>query len=194
MQPIADAPSNREELKQLKSSQRALEINQKLTESYKLPVVSGFYNIGFQGYGYKFNDKQFYQLGGLQLQFNIFKGNDNKLRAKQNEIDIEAIKTQYENAERQILLQVTTAYNSYTSAVDAMHSSYDEVTSTREVFRLAESRFREGQALQIELIDARTQMTNAEIRYSLAQLAVLTKAAELERAMATYQIGQTTFK
>jgi len=194
MQPIADAPSNREELKQLKSSQRALEINQKLTESYKLPVVSGFYNIGFQGYGYKFNDKQFYQLGGLQLQFNIFKGNDNKLRAKQNEIDIEAIKTQYENAESQILLQVTTAYNSYTSAVDAMHSSYDEVTSTREVFRLAESRFREGQALQIELIDARTQMTNAEIRYSLAQLAVLTKAAELERAMATYQIGQTTFK
>jgi len=194
MQPIADAPSNREELKQLKSSQRALEINQKLTESYKLPVVSGFYNIGFQGYGYKFNDKQFYQLGGLQLQFNIFKGNDNKLRAKQNEIDIEAIKTQYENAESQILLQVTTAYNSYTSAVDAMHSSYDEVTSTREVFRLAESRFREGQALQIELIDARTQMTNTEIRYSLAQLAVLTKAAELERAMATYQIGQTTFK
>ncbi|MBS1598910.1 MAG: TolC family protein [Bacteroidetes bacterium] len=191
MQLVADVPAGREELKQLKSSKRALEINQKLNETYKLPVVNGFYNIGFQGYGYKFNDKQFYQLGGLQLQFNIFKGNDNKLKAKQNQIDIESIKNQYSNTESQILLQITTTYNTYESALEAMHSSYDEVMSTREVFRLAQSRYREGQALQIELIDARTQMTNAEIRYSLAQLAVLTKTAELERVMATYNIGQT---
>jgi len=44
--------------------------------------------------------------------------------------------------------------------------------------------------LQIELIDARTEMTNAEIKYSLTQLAVLNKAAELERVMATYQLPQ----
>jgi len=192
MQIAIGVPANREELKQLKSSQRALEINLKLNETYKLPVINGFYNIGFQGYGYKFNDKQFYQIGGLQLQWNIFKGNENKLKARQAQIDIEAIKNQYDNTEQQILLQETTVYNSYQSALDAMHSSYDEVTSTKEVFRLAERRYREGQALQIELIDARTQMTNAEIRYSLAQLAVLTRTAELERVMATYTIEPAT--
>lgn len=190
MQLVPEVLNNREELQQLKSSQKALELNLKLNETYKFPVVNGFYNVGFQGYGYKFNDKQFYQLGGLQLQWNIFKGNDNKLKARQAEIDIEAIKNQYANAESQILLQVTTVFNSYQAALDAMRSLRDEVASTREVFRLAQSRYREGQALQIELIDARTQMTNAEIRYSLAQLAVLTRAAELERAMATYNIDQ----
>jgi len=183
-----DVPANREELLQLKSAQKALEINMKLNETYKLPIVNGFYNIGFQGYGYKFNDKQFYQLGGLQLQWNIFKGNDNKLKARQTQIDIDAIKNQYSNTEKEILLQVNTTHNSYQAALEALHYAEDEVTSTKEVFRLARSRYQQGQALQIELIDARTQMTNAEIRYSLAQLAVLSRAATLERAMATYAI------
>jgi hypothetical protein len=40
--------------------------------------------------------------------------------------------------------------------------------------------------LQIELIDARSQLTSARLNYSLAQLAVLTRAAELERVTASY--------
>lgn len=185
-----DVPQNREELQQLKSSQKVLETSLKLDNTYKLPVVNGFYNIGFQGYGYKFTNDQFYQIGGLQLTWNIFKGNDNKLKSKQAQLDIDAIKTQYDDVEKQLLLQVTTANNTYRAALSALHSANDEVMSTREVYRLAQSRYQQGQALQIEVIDARTQMTEAEIKYSLAQLAVLTKAAELERVMATYQLPQ----
>lgn len=183
-----DVPENREELQQLKSTQKVLETNLKLNETYKLPTLNGFYNIGYQGYGYKFNDKQFFQLGGLQLKWNIFSGNNNKLKAKQAQIDIDAIKNKYDYAEKQLLLQVTTTYNTYQSSIAALRSANDEITSTKEVYRLAQRRYQEGEALQIELIDARTEMTNAEIKYSLAQLAVLTKAAELERAMATYQL------
>ena len=184
-----DVPANREELQQLKSAEKVLETNLRLNETYKLPVINGFYNIGFQGYGYKFNDKQFYQLGGLQLQWNIFRGNDNKLKTKQAQIDIDAIKNQYDNTEKQMQLQVTTTYNSYQSALDALHSANDEMISTSEVYRLAQSRYMQGAALQLELIDARTEMTNAEVKYSLAQLAVLNKAAELERVMATYKFS-----
>jgi outer membrane protein len=167
-----------------------LETNLKLNETYKLPTLNGFYNIGYQGYGYKFNDKQFFQLGGLQLKWNIFSGNNNKLKARQAQIDIDAIKNKYDNAEKQLLLQVTTTYNTYQSALEALHSASDEVISTKEVYRLAQRRYQEGEALQIELVDARTEMTNAEIKYSLAQLAVLDKAAELERVMATYKLTE----
>src|SRR5215831_12961139 len=185
-----DVPENREELQQLKSAQKVLETNLKLDETYKLPVLNGFYNIGYQGYGYKFNDKQFFQLGGLQLKWNIFSGNDNKLKAKQAQIDIDAIKNKYDEAEKQLLLQVTTTYNTYQAAIIAMHSVNDEVLSTKEAYRLTQSRYQQGEALQIEMTDARTEMTNAEIKYSLTQLAVLNKAAELERVMATYQLPQ----
>ncbi len=185
---LIELPQNREELKQLSSTEKVFEINQKLNNTYKLPVVNGFYNIGFQGYGYKWGDRQFYQLGGLQLQWNIFKGNDNKLRVKQTAIDIDAIKNQYANVSQQLTLQVTTTYNQYQSALTALRNAGDEVLSTGEAYRLTQSRYLQGQALQIELIDARTQMTNADITYSLAQLAVLTKEAEMERVTASYPL------
>lgn len=185
-----DVPGNREELQQLKSSEKVLETNLRLNETYKLPSLNGFYNIGFQGYGYKFDDKQFYQLGGLQLKWNIFQGNDNRLKTKQAQLDIDALKTQYDDVSKQLLLQVTTTYNAYQAAVDALRSAKDEMISTKEVYRLAESRYQQGSALQIELIDARTEMTNAEVKYSLAQLGVLNKAAELERVTATYKLPE----
>ncbi|QEC68359.1 TolC family protein [Panacibacter ginsenosidivorans] len=188
MEVLLDVPSNREELQQLKISEKVLETNLKLNDTYKLPTLNGFYNAGFQGYGYKFNNDQFYQLGGLQLKWNIFSGNDNKLKFKQAQIDIEALQNQYSDAEKKLQLQLTTAYNTYRAALKALRSSNDEVISTKEVYRLMQSRYIQGSALQIELIDARTEMTTAELKYSLAQLTVLNKAAELERVMATYKL------
>ncbi len=181
-------PVNREELARLQSGEKVLQTNMRLNESYKLPRLNAFYNIGFQGFGYNIFDKQFYQLGGLQLTWNIFKGNDNKLKVKQSQLDIEQVRTQCDDAQKQLLLQVTTAYNSYLASAEALQNSNDEVLSTKEAYRLTDKKFREGQALQIELIDARAEMTNAEIKYSLAQLAVLNKTAELERATASYQL------
>jgi len=185
---LLDVSANREELLQIESGQKALETNLKLNGTYKLPRLNAFYNVGFQGFGYKFFDKQFYQIGGLQLTWNIFKANDNKLKVKQTQLDIDALKNQYSDVEKQLQLQITTTNNSYISALQALQSSNDEVASTKEAYRLTDKKYREGHALQIELTQARIDMTNAEIKYSLAQLAVLNKAAELERVMATYPI------
>ncbi len=146
--------------------------------------------MGFQGFGFRFNGDQFYQLGGLQLQWSLFRGNDNKYRIKQSQTDIDALRNRYDETEKQLSLHVQTAYNNYRSALQSLQSAYDEVQSTSETYRFTDRRYREGLALQIELIDARTQMTNAELKYSLAQLAVLTRMAELERATATYTFLQ----
>ena len=146
-----------------------------------------FYNTGFQVTVINLTATIFTSTG-LQLTWNIFKGNDNKLKAKQTEIDIEAINSKMTDVENQLKLQVTTIYNSYTAAIETLNNSIDEVASTKEAFRIIDKKFKEGQALQIEWIDARTQMTNAEIEYSLKQLDVLSKKnAALERATATYK-------
>ncbi len=183
-----DVPANREELVQIKSGQKILLTNLKLSESYKLPRLNAFYNIGFQGFGYKFLNRQFYQIGGLQLTWNIFKANDNKLAIKQAQLDVDALQNQYNNTQKQLQLQVVTTYNTYTSALQVLTSAGDEAINAKEAYRLTDRKYREGQALQIELIQARTDMTTAEIKYSLAQLAVLNNAAELERVMATYPL------
>lgn len=186
--PQIQVPTNREELTQLNIGKKVLETNLKLNQSYKLPKLNAFYNVGYQGFGYSFDNKQFYQLGGLQLQWNIFKGNDNKYKIKQAIADVAAINNQYTEVEKQLMLQSATTYNTYKSLLEPLQSLRDEVASTKEVYGLVEKKYKEGQALQIELIDARTQLTNAEIRLTLAQLAVQTQAAELERVNATYPI------
>jgi outer membrane protein TolC len=185
--PYVDVPAGREELTRLRSLQKVTNTNLKLNRSYWMPVVNAFYNVGYQGFGFKFNNDQFYQLGGLQLQWPLFRANDNKYKIRQAELDADALATKYKEVEQQLSLQAQTSYNNYRSAVQTLQSVSDEVQSSTETYRLTERRFREGQALQIELIDARTQLTNSQLRYSLAQLAALTRSAELEYATASYK-------
>jgi len=181
-----DVPVRREEFAKLQSAQKVVGTSIKMNRSYLVPKLNAFYNIGFQGYGFRFNGDQFYQLGGLQFKWDLFKANDNKYKIRQSQLDLEALGTQYKDVEQQLTLQVRMSVNNYRSAIQTVQARTDEVQSAQETYRFAERRFREGQALQIELIDARTQLTNAQLNYSLAQLAVLTRAAELERVTASY--------
>lgn len=181
-----EVPGRREELVKLQSAQKAVATSIKMNRSYLVPKLNAFYNIGFQGFGFRFNSDQFYQLGGLQLKWDLFKANDNKYKIRQSQLNLEQLETQYKDVEQQLSLQVRTSLNNYRSAIQTLQAHADEVQSTQETYRFAERRFREGQALQIELIDARTQLTNSQLNYSLAQLAVLTRAAELERVTASY--------
>jgi outer membrane protein len=180
--------SGREELQRIRSLQKVAATNVKMTRSFWMPVVNGFYQVGFQGFGFKFNNDQFYQLGGLQLQWPLSRGNDNKHKIRQAEIEAEALAKKYTEVEQHLNLQVQTAYNNYRSAVQSLQSLHEEMQSAAETYRLTERRFREGQALQIELVDARTQLTNAQLKYSLAQLAALTRSAELEYATASFKL------
>ena len=183
----ATAIAGREEFTRLKSTQNILATNLRWNQNYLIPKLNAFYDVGFQGYGYHFNNAQFYQLAGINLTWNLFKAGDNKYKISQSRIDIRSTDEQYRQLTDQLTLEQQTTVNNYASAVEALHALADEVTSARETYRLADKRYREGQALQIELIDSRTQMTDAEIRLTLGRLAVLNRAADLERVEAAYQ-------
>jgi outer membrane protein TolC len=182
-----DAIAGREELSRLKSTQNILSSNLRWNQNYLIPKLNAFYDVGFQGYGYHFNGTQFYQLAGVNLTWNLFKAGDNKYKISQARIDIRSTDEQYRQLTDQLTLEQQTTVNNYASAVEALHALADEVRSTRETYRLADKRYKEGNALQIELIDSRTQMTDAEIRYTLGRLAVLNRVADLERVEAAYK-------
>lgn len=179
--------AHREEFNRLKSIQRMTASNLKWNREYLVPKLSAFYDIGFQGFGFHFNGSQFYQLAGIQLVWPLFKANDNKYKIRQARIDMAALDEQYQQLTQQVSLEQETTVNNYNSAMESLRSLTDAVSSAREAYRLAERRFNEGQALQIELIDARTQMTNSELRYSQGRLSVLNRAADLERITASYK-------
>jgi|GEM_PF-49409 len=183
----ADLLSRREEFNRIRSYQKITASNLKWDRAYLVPKLNAFYDVGFQGYGFHPNGSQFYQLAGIQLVWPLFKAGDNKLKIRQAEIDMASLDEQYKQLTQHVSLEQETTVNNYRSALEALRSLSDGVSSAREAYRLAERRFNEGQALQIELIDARTQLTNSEIRYSLGRLAVLNRAADLERVTASYK-------
>lgn len=180
--------TSREEFSRLRSYQHILQSNLKWDRNYLIPQLNAFYDIGYQGYGFHFNGTQFYQLAGINLVWPLFKAGDNKYKIQQARIDIDAIDDQYRQLTEQLTLEQQITVNNYNSSFEALRAQADEVSSAREAYRLAEKRFDEGQALQVELIDARTQMTNAEIRYSQGRLAALNRAADLERVTAAYKL------
>jgi outer membrane protein len=179
--------TSREEFTRLKSYQQILQSNLNYDRNYLVPKLSAFYDVGYQGFGIHFNGTQFYQLAGVNLSWSLFKAGDNKYRIAQGRIDIEAVDDQYRDLTQQLTLEQQTTVNNYNSALEALQALADEAGSEREAYRLVERRFDEGQALQVDLIDARNQYTNAEIRYSLGRLAVLNRAADLERVTAAYK-------
>jgi len=185
--PATSVATSREEFTRLKSYEHILASNLSYDRNYLIPKLSAFYDVGYQGFGFHFNSTQFYQLAGVNLVWPLFKANDNKYRIRQARIDIDAVDDQYRDLTQQLTLEQQTTVNNYHSAIEALQALADEVSSAREAYRLVERRFNEGQALQVDLIDARNQYTSAEIRYSLGRLAVLSRAADLERVTAAYK-------
>ncbi len=185
---MTNVSTSREEFSRLRSYQQIIKSNLKWDRNYLIPQLNAFYDIGYQGFGFHFNGTQFYQLAGINLVWPLFKANDNKYKIQQARIDIDAVDEQYRQLTEQLTLEQQITVNNYHSSFEALRAQADEVSSAREAYRLAEKRFDEGQALQVELIDARTQLTNAEIRYSQGRLMALNRAADLERVTASYKL------
>ena len=178
----------REEIAQLQSGIKTTDLQLKMNESYKTPKIGASLDVGFQGYGFQIWNKQAYALLGVQLELPVYNANSNKMKARQTKFDLDKLQHQLSEAESQLKLQAETIKNTLTDAVHSLQSNEAELASAREYYRLTDKRYKEGQALLIELIDARTQMTNAELKENLTQYSILLKQVELERVLASYQL------
>jgi outer membrane protein len=181
--------AKREEFAQIQGYERTIGLQKKMNESYKSPKLGASFDAGFQGFGFKIWDKQAYGLLGLQLDIPLYTGKIEKTKIQQNAIELKKMQAQTTEVLQQIQLQIQVAKTNLETAHEAFKVNDAELISSKEYYRLTERRYREGQALQIEVVDARTQMTTAELKRSLAQFTVLMREIELERADAGYKMN-----
>lgn len=186
--PALIADGKREELDKL---QTAINLNQvvlKLNQSYKQPKIGAILDVGSQGQLSDINSKNFFALFGLSFDLPIYQGGRNLLKIKQTEADIQALDTQMEQVKRQLELQETLAQNSYKATQQIYKSKQGQVETAQRYHRDIFRRYKEGQANFIELLDAQTQITTAQLQQSLALYDVWVRWAELERAKAAYPL------
>jgi outer membrane protein TolC len=176
---------NREEIAQLN---KAKEINQllvNLEETYRKPKLGAQLDVGSQAFGLEFGP---YALLGISLEIPLWTANRNKLQVQQANSNVNALAEQIAQVKDQIELQIRIAQNALQAEQEVLQSYTTQQDAARQYYRDTFRRYKEGVANYIELLDARTQMTNLDVRRSIASFGVLIRKAELERALAAYPI------
>lgn len=178
------ALQNREELKKLSSYINISEFMVKLENSGKIPDVFVAVDYGFQGTEYRFNSDQDYVQASAVLSWSLFKGFQNRAKIKQSMLDREMAEQKLEEAGRQIELQVVNTMSELLTSERGIPAAEAQLRNAREVFRLVNRKYEEGQASQIEFIDARTTLTRAEENLIVSKYSYLISFAEFEKAAA----------
>ncbi|MFN7119833.1 MAG: TolC family protein, partial [Saprospiraceae bacterium] len=173
---------NRDELRKLLVAQGINQTVLKLNESYKIPKVNAFVDAGSQGFDFEVGNGSLYLLGGVSIDLPIYQGNRNKQKIKMAEMDVAAITAQRDQVADQLALQLQTSQTDYLSALQLFQSSRAQVESAQRYLDDMSKRYREGQALYIEYLDARNELTNSELQQSINLANVWVKWAEVQRA------------
>lgn len=177
---------SREELQKIKAGINANQQVVNLSKAFWIPRLGTSLDLGSQGFHWQFNDQTRYALLGVSLDWNLFASGRNKLKIKQAEMDVNALNTQYEQIDNQLHLQAKTTVNNYFSALEIYKSTQTQVEAAQKYFNDNIKRYKQGQATQIEYLDARNNLTSAQIQQSISLYNVWTKLAEVERVKATY--------
>lgn len=180
----SSAIENREELKKLSSYRDISELKIKLDNSGRLPEMFIVVDYGFQGTRYRFNSDDDYVQASAVLSWSLFKGFQNRAQIRQSVLDREIAERRLEEARKQIELQVINSVNELLTAEKGIEAAESRLKNAREGFRLVSRRYGEGQASQIEFIDSRTTLTQAEENLIVSRYNYLVAFAGFEKAAA----------
>lgn len=182
--------SQREELLQL---QTVGNINQQLlglSKAYWLPKLGTFLDLGSQGFEGQFDAQTRYYFFGLSLQWNLFSGGRNQHKVRQLQLDQKQWQLQSDEVENQLNLQLTTVLNDYKSALYSYQAAQSSVATAAKFYTDVLRLYKEGQVLFIELLDAQNQWLQAQLQRNISLYNTYVKAAEIERANASFNLNQ----
>ena len=174
------ALENRYELKQLDAAIKASESAVDVSRSAFLPGVSLALDLGVQGENYAFGNDNSYYMASLVLEWKLFSAGQEKSRVQQARIESQRLKTQYDELQLQIQLQVQEAYDNVAVALETLRTAEERLTSAREGYRIVARQYDAGSSNQVTFLDARTTLTEAELNLNITRYDVLIRQAELE--------------
>lgn len=99
---------------------------------------------------------------GLQVNMNAFDGGEIKAQVKEINENIKSLETQYDNQKNLIRFQVESSYSSLEQNRKNIRTSQSALTLAEESLELARLRLRAGIGTQLDVIQAQTDLTQAE--------------------------------
>ena len=118
----------------------------------------------------------------VSFEFPLFEGGATAARLVQQRALLEQFRVAVRDAEEQVLLDVTQAFLSLEDAEEFVRSQSVNLQQAEEGLRLAEAGYREGVTKQVEVLDARTALSDARKNFSQALYGHMVARLALERA------------
>lgn len=174
---------NREEIKSLEKYGRISDLNISMYRSSGLPDLFFLADYGFQGEEYQFNKDQDYLQASIVLSWDIFSGLQNRSKIRQALIQREMVEDRLNEAKSRIELQVINTLHVLKASELGIKAAESQAKGAREVFRLVNRKYEEGQASLIEFMDARNSLTQAEENLIISRYTYLSDYADFEKAI-----------
>lgn len=178
--------SNREELKGLSIAKTISRQALKLNQAYRIPRLNAFLDLAAQGFDFRMNRKSFFYLGGIQLQVPLFYGKRNLYKIGQSQLDLTALQLHTDQVKEQLQLAAFVSRNNVLTAYGNYQSAVKQEEAAQKYFNLTDKGYKEGISPFIELLDARTQLTNARLLVNISESRVWQALADYERQTATF--------
>lgn len=180
------AVDGREELVQIQTGHHIQDLALTLEEKHFAPRLGVQVDLGSQAYA---PDWGGYVLGGVQLEIPIWDNKQSKLKRQEWESSIAATEAKYEwtkgAMETQLQNEIRSLaadlaiYDSYTSSFNSNQRYYNETLK----------RYKEGLANYIELLDARSQVTNTQLQQNIAKYQSWIRQINIERISASANLN-----
>ncbi|HAN39236.1 MAG TPA: TolC family protein, partial [Chitinophagaceae bacterium] len=178
----------REELKMLQQAVQLQQTVVKMQQSFRTPKLNAFLQLGSQAELNNVSTRSAYYFGGLQLDVPIFNGKRNLHKIQQARYDFQQAETQLKSVTQQLAVTQNIASNDVKVALENYLAAQQQSKAAAAYQRLIEKGYKEGVSTFIETVDARTQLTNAQLLVSVQQFKLLSALAVLEREQATYPL------
>ena len=178
------AQTRREELVQLDRASDALGGQGRLARAAFLPSINLAVDYGFQGNTIRVDANRDFAVVSLVASWNLFNGGQDRARVQQATLEREQLVAQRIDAARSITLQVRVAHDAAQVSHRAIATAGDRHAAANRTFELVQRRYAQGLATQLELLDARTALTSAQLNQLITTYDFYQRVVEYERAAA----------
>lgn len=179
---ISYAKDNRKDLMKYQIAIEQAEKDVKIAKSDKKPTVNLSVENSWQKQVLPSDDNHTLA-AGVSASWNLFDSNVTESNIKQAQIAVEQAQLNFEKQADAIDLEVRENYLSMREAEKRFNSTQVAIHKAEEDYFIAKEKYRAGEGLMLDVIDAQLALTTAKTNYIQAQYDYATYKAKLENAM-----------
>ena len=181
---IASAIQDRAEIKNLNKAERIAQLSQQITRRTNLPTLVGGATYEqrrpFSFTGDDWGSSLTFNLG---FQWPLFCGFSNLHKSREAALMLKEARLAMENVERAIVVEVKQAYLSFLAAKKSIDAAQENVGQAETAFEIIETRYKNGLATNLEVLDTELAFRQAQVNYLTAVKAYNTSLAEIYKAI-----------